>query len=110
MIRKLLLILLLFSAAASCAGASTETGYLSGPGDSESWDLNLKNKVVDVVFTWPLNAEYWVTVYGMHGDELGNFNLNEGETIQLSGGGKFTIKIYSVKGAGSWTATWEDRG
>lgn len=102
--------LVLLSSVASCAGTFTETGYLSGPSDSDLWDLNLENNFVDVVFTWPLGAEYWVTVYGMYGDELGNFNLNEGETIQLSGGGKFTIKIYSVKGAGSWTATWEDQG
>ena len=110
MIRKSLLILVLFSAVASCSGTFTKSGYLDGPGDSDSWDVNLENKFVDVVFTWPLGAEYWVTVYGMYGDELGNFNLNEGETIQLSGGGKFTIQIYSVKGAGSWTATWEDQG
>ena len=110
MVRALFIVTVLISTAAFGAGEYTESGYLDGPGDSDSWDMNLESKFVDVVFTWPLSGEYWVTVYGMHGDELGNFNLNEGETIQLSGGGKFTIKIYSVKGAGSWTATWEDRG
>lgn len=110
MIRNLLIILVLFSAASSCAGTFTKSGHLDGPDDSDTWDIDLNDKVVDVVFTWPLGAEYWVTVYGMYGDELGNFNLNEGETIQLSGGGKFTIEIYSVKGTGSWTATWEDQG
>lgn len=100
--------LMLLAAVAAYAGTQTKSGYLNGTDDSESWDLNLKSKYVDVVFTWPLGAEYWVIVYGMYGDELGTFNLEEGETIQLSGGGKFTIEIYSVKGSGSWTATWTD--
>jgi hypothetical protein len=100
--------LILLAAVTAYAGPQTKSGYLDGTDDSESWNLNLTSKYVDVVFTWPLGAEYWVTVYGMYGDELGTFNLEEGETIQLSGGGKFTIEIYSVKGSGSWTATWTD--
>jgi hypothetical protein len=101
---------LVFFVGAAYAATSTKSGYLDGPDDYEKWDLNLNNKIVDVVFTWPLGAEYWVTVYGMYGDELGTFNLVEGETIQLSGGGKFTIKIFSDSGSGSWTATWDDEG
>ena len=106
--RNAIIVLALVVAAAASAGTFTESGYLDGPGDSDSWDINALNKVVDVVFTWPMGAEYRVTVYGMHGDKLGDFDLNEGETIQLSGGGKFTMKIYSAAGAGSWTAEWED--
>lgn len=110
MIRCTILILALAVFVSASAETLTESGYLDGAGDSDSWDINAVNTIIDVVFTWPLGAEYWVTVYGMSGDELGNFNLNKGENIQLSGGGKFTIKIYSVTGSGSWTATWEDEG
>jgi hypothetical protein len=108
MMKYAVIILILIASVTVCAGTQTKSGYLDGTDDFESWDLNLTSKVVDVVFTWPLGSEYWVTVYGMYGDELGTFNLEEGETIQLSGGGKFTVKVFSVKGSGSWTATWKD--
>ncbi len=48
-----------------------------------------------------------VEVIGQDGRTvLGNFDLDNGEIIQLSGGGTFYLTIYSNRGAGNWTCSW----
>lgn len=82
---------------------------LSGAGDSDSFDVIAQYDQVDVAFAWPEGqADFWVKVYGEEGDELGDFDLDNGEIIQLLNGGKFTLRIYSKSGSGSWSATYEN--
>lgn len=87
-------------------GPTVKSGTLVGPGDSESFDINTTKDYLEVTFTWPGNASFWVKVHGQTGDLLGDFDLANGEIIQLYGGGKFTLTIYSVTGSGPWTATY----
>jgi len=61
-----------------------------------------------VPFTYPKGSvDFWVEVIGQDGRTvLGNFDLDNGEIIQLSGGGTFYLTIYSNRGAGNWTCSW----
>ncbi len=84
-------------------------GSLSGKGDSDSFEVYANYDRVDVVFSWPEGeTDFWVKVFGEEGDELGDFDLDNGEIIQLLHGGAFTVRIYSKGGGGAWSATYEN--
>jgi hypothetical protein len=84
-------------------------GTLSGPGDSESFPIIPQSDQLDVVFEWPEGeVDFWVKVYGEESEVLGDFDLDNGEIIQLFGkGDEFTLEIYSKEGGGRWRATYE---
>ncbi len=65
--------------------------------------------MVEVPFTYPKGqAKFWVEVIGQDGyTVLGDFDLDNGEVIQLSGGGTFNLSIYSKSGAGNWSCSWK---
>jgi|WetSurMetagenome_2_1015567.scaffolds.fasta_scaffold448527_1 hypothetical protein len=73
-------------------------------GESSTFAYEASADDENLVFTWPSGASFWVKVFGSSGKQLGDYDLNEGETINLTGGGKFTLKIYSKSGSGAWTA------
>ncbi len=84
-------------------------GFLSGEGDSDSFEVYANYDQVDVVFAWPEGkADFWVKVFGKEGNELGDFDLDNGEIIQLLKGGRFEVRIYSKGGEGPWSATYEN--
>jgi hypothetical protein len=94
-------------------GAITESGYLSGPNASYTFTVNAGNVTyVEVPFTYPKGSvDFWVKVVGQDGyTVLGDFDLDNGEVIQLSGGGTFYLTIYSRMGAGNWSATYSLTG
>ena len=112
-LRKLLLITLLALPVLICgvhdASAATESGYLSGPGASYTFTVNAGNvNSVDVTFSYPMGSvDFWIKVVGQDGYTiLGNFDLDNGEIINLSGGGTFYLTIYSNYGAGYWSADY----
>lgn len=91
------------------AGGSCEPGELvaSGSlpeGESSSFEYYATKNEESIVFTWPSGADFWVKVYGSSGKQLGDYDLDNGDVITLTGGGKFKLKIYSKRGSGSWTA------
>jgi predicted secreted protein len=95
--------------AAANASAATESGYLSGAGASYTFTVNAGSvNYVEVTFSWPKgSADFWVKVIGQDGRTvLGNFDLDNGEIIQLSGGGTFYLTVYSNRGAGYWSASY----
>jgi hypothetical protein len=84
-------------------------GFLRGAGDSDSFEVYANYDQVDVVFSWPEGkADFWVKVFGEDGDELGDFDLDNGEIIQLLNGGKFMVRVYSKSGEGPWSAAYEN--
>ena len=87
---------------------SNFSGVLRGVNDSNKFDIFTEKQQLSITFTWPKGTEYHVKVHGMSGDELGDFNLNEGEIIDLSGGGKFSLTVYSRSGEGPWSATYTE--
>ena len=94
---------------AGTASAITESGYLNGPGSSYSFTVNAgSDTYVEVVFSYPKGSvDFWVEVLGQDGyTVLGNFDLDNGEIIQLSGGSTFYVTIYSNYGAGYWSAEY----
>ncbi len=91
-------------------GTSLETGYLSGPGEFRTFIINAKIDYVEVTFSYPKGtADFWVRVIGEDGIEvLGDFDLDNGEIIQLMGAGTFYLKVYSKEGAGNWSAVYRE--
>ncbi len=87
---------------------TTLSGVLRGVNDSNRFDVFAESDKIEVEFDWPDDAYFHVKVLGMAGDELGDFDLSEGEIIELTGGGKFTLIVYSRGGDGAWTATYTD--
>ena len=83
-------------------------GYLSGPGDYCDWSLYAQSDTIDVMFTYPVGSvDFWVEVVGEDGyTVLGDFDLDNNESIQLIGGGTFYLTVYSNYGAGDWSAYW----
>jgi hypothetical protein len=90
-------------------GSHYEGGYLAGPGASYTFTVNAGTVTyLEVPFTYPKGSvDFWVKVVGQDGyTVLGDFDLDNGEIIQLSGGGTFYVTVYSKMGAGNWSATY----
>jgi hypothetical protein len=102
---------LLVPAMLAAAGAYAETvdfgGYLYDEGAEARFDVYAEVAELDVTFTYPAAAAFRVRVLGQTGQELGDFPLAGGPVIKLSGGGKFTLIVYSESGGGPWTAFYE---
>lgn len=90
------------------AGSHSQSGYLSGVDDLDEFGLYANSDYIEVTFVYPSGADFWVTVYGMNDNLLGDFQLSQGEVIQLSGGGVFTLVVTSEYGGGNWSCTWYD--
>lgn len=87
---------------------TTFAGSLRGVNDSNKFDIFTEDREISVEFSYPSGTDYGVKVIGMSGDELGDFTLADGEIIDLTGGGKFTLIVYSSGGEGPWTATYTE--
>ncbi len=86
--------------------ANSAAGYLVGPGDSCSWSINAGSRnYLEVPFSYPKGSvKFLVEVIGQDGHSvLGDFDLDNGEVIQLSGGGLSYLTIRSNAGAGNWS-------
>jgi hypothetical protein len=105
----MLMLTLMVMLTASIASATTENGYLSGNGASNTFVVNAGSiSPLNVTFNYPKGSAYFmVEVVGQDGSTvLGNFDLDDGNVIQLTGGGTFYLTIYSGSGAGYWSATY----
>ncbi len=98
----------ILAAIPAAAGYHSESGYIGGVSDSNEFSLFANSTAIELEFTYPTGADFWVTVYGMYGDLLGDFQLSEGPVIELTGGGEFTIMVTSESGEGTWTCEWYD--
>lgn len=106
-LRTGLAVLVLVSAAATYAETVDFAGYLYDERTEARFDVYAEGQTLDVTFTHPPTAQFRVKVLGQTGNELGDFALVEGPVIQLQGGGKFTLVVYSESGGGPWTAFYE---
>jgi len=106
------LTLILATAFALAAAAYAFDGYVSGyvndNTDEDEFALLADSGNLDVVFDWPEGADFWVTVYGRDHNELAEFDLSEGDTINLTGGGLFYLEVFANDGFGEWSAEWTD--
>jgi hypothetical protein len=108
---NLLSILLVTLCVLSIAGTTfgrTESGYLSGPGASNTFTVEAgSDTLIELLFYYPVGTvDFWVKVVGQDGYTiLGDFDLDNGEIIQLMGGGTFYLTVYSKSGGGNWSAT-----
>jgi hypothetical protein len=84
------------------------SGYIVDNTDEDEFAILADSSDIDVVFDWPTGAVFWVTVYGRDHNELNEFDLTEGDTINLTGGGLFFLEVFSTSGYGAWAADWTD--
>jgi len=93
------------------ADAAGESGYLSGSGEYYTFSVDAGlNNYLEVVFSYPRGSvDFGVRVidHDMR-TVLGDYRLNESQTVPLSGGGVFYLTIYSNRGAGNWSASYYD--
>jgi len=109
-VRRGLLYGLAFFTLCCCAAAPggegpTWTGYIYDETTVTRFDFIAPGDFVIVKFKAPAESHFYARVYGKTGKELGDFDLQQGNTIELSGGGKFSIEIYSRGDNGYWAAT-----
>jgi hypothetical protein len=83
----------------------TWTGYIYGDATQDPFDLIAPGDKVTVRFKVPEEPHFYVRVYGKAGNLLRDFDLREGDKIELCGGGKFSLEIYSRGDSGYWAAT-----
>ncbi|MBN1883478.1 MAG: hypothetical protein JW885_15025 [Deltaproteobacteria bacterium] len=87
---------------ATSALAVTESGYLN-PGASYTFGAN---GPTDIYFSYPKGSvDFWVEVISPNGS-VSDFDLDNGEIIQLTAGGYYTVTIWSNWGAGYWSAEY----
>jgi hypothetical protein len=98
----------MLAAVPALAGYHSENGYVSGTDDFDEFVVYANSDYIEITFEYPAQADFWVTVYGMSDNLLGDFRLADGEIIQLSGGGKFTLIVTSEYGGGEWSCYWDD--
>jgi hypothetical protein len=99
-----LLLLPLLAFTAGEADLVDVTGNISSSDEVNSFTVYCNMKKVEIAFDYPEKAEFWVTVNGEYGDKLGDFDLSKGKYITLTGGGTFTLTVFSKKGKGEWSA------
>ena len=71
--------------------------------------VNTDETPIYAVFYWDEEMELWVRVLGQNGDQLGEFDLADGNQITLNGGGKFTLDVFSKNGIGNWEVELSNR-
>lgn len=98
----------LMAAAAAYGIDGYVTGYITDNTDEDEFALLADSSLIEVDFDYPDGAQFWVTVYGRNHNELGEFDLTEGSTIELTGTGLFFLEVFSTSGYGEWSAEWED--
>lgn len=106
-VRALALTLIVWAAAGAAATTADFAGYLYNEGTRATFDVYAETETLALTFTYPAGSDFRVRVLGKDGNELGDFALTEGPVITLSGGGKFTLVVYSNRGGGAWTAYYE---
>lgn len=87
---------------------TTFAGKLRGTHDSNKFDVFAESDFIEVDFDYPSDAQVYVKVLGKTGNELGEFDLSEGDVVELTGGGKFSLIVHSRGGGGPWSATYTD--
>lgn len=82
----------------------TYAGFLRDENDANKFDVSARGDAVEIVFDTPEDAQFHVKVFDAAGDELCEFDLTEGNVIELLDGRKFTLVVYSPFLGGPWTA------
>jgi hypothetical protein len=104
----ILLLLLPFAFSENLAHFVEVGGYLPDTETEEYFTIYTELESLDIIFSYPDGADFRVIVRGEKGQKLGNFILSEGNIVNLSGGGYFSLIIYSVEGKGEWYA-WAEK-
>ena len=107
--RVLTVVAVMLAAAAAAYGfEGYVSGYITDNTDEDEFALLADSDYIEVDFEFPDGTQFWVTVYGRNHNELGEFDLTEGTTIELTGTGLFYLEVFSKSGSGTWSAEWDD--
>lgn len=103
--KKIIYIALLISIATAGWCGDSFSGELSGTGEAEEFEVVADYSPYEIEFRTPVECSFWVTVFDEKRDEIGDFNLIDGNIIRLTGGGSFYLRVRSERGSGVWYAT-----
>jgi hypothetical protein len=111
--RPACLIIIVLAIVLGCAATPgvegpTWTGYIYDETTVTRFDLIAPGDNVDVKFKVPEESHLFVRVYGRTGNLLGDFDLGLSDEINLTGGGKFSLEMYSQGDSGYWAATLKE--
>jgi hypothetical protein len=92
-------------AATPSVGGATWTGYIYDETTKTRFDLIAPSDDVTVRFKIPADSQFNCRVYGKTGNLLGDFDISAWNEINLTGGGKFSLEVYSRGDSGYWAAS-----
>ena len=111
--RPAFLIIIVLAIVLGCAATPgvegpTWTGYIYDGTTKTRFDLIAPSDNVTVRFKAPADSHFYCRAYGGTGNLLGDFDLKESDKIELTGGGKFSLEMYSQGDSGYWAATLKE--
>lgn len=83
--------------------AAPTSGYISSTSEVDEIKVDSIVDPAHAVFEWDRDMDLWVEVMSEDNKLLGEFNLDDGNVIELKGAGIFHLKLYSKYGYGDWS-------
>ena len=83
--------------------AAPTSGYLSNTSETDEIKVDSIVDPAHAVFEWESGMELWVKVLSEDRSLLGEFNLDNGNVIDLKGTGIFFLQLNSKYGYGDWS-------
>lgn len=84
----------------------TKNGVLA-EGGREQFKIKAYDSDVDLYFTQPPGADYWVHFTDSDGIPIGSWDLKGGTVFELEGDTRFICTIESRGGNGPWSCTYD---
>jgi len=104
---------LLLLAASTCLWAYIDaeptTGQIKSETQVDEIAVETDESPIYAVFYWDEEMELRVRVLGQTGNQLGEFDLRNGNMITLNGAGRFILDVFSENGTGNWEMELSNR-
>ncbi len=82
--------------------AAPLSGYLENSSEVDKIKVDSIVDTVHAVFEWDSGMELWVEILSENDESLGEFNLDDGNVIDLTGTGIFILQLTARSGYGNW--------
>jgi hypothetical protein len=101
-IKTMLVLVAFITSALAYIDAEPIMGQIRSEPQVDKIAVDTDETPIYAVFYWDEEMQLWVRVVGQTGNQLGEFNLSDGDMITLKGSGKFTLEVFSKSGVGNW--------
>jgi len=83
--------------------ASPTNGEINSTSQVDQIAVNTDEDPIYAIFFYD-KLHLWCKIVGQNGKTLAEYDLNNGNVVELVGAGSFTLEVYSVEGTGSWNS------